>query len=160
MSIALYCLCYVAGHHSPHKAGEFPCDSCFCNIGSLVVFKDHAIVFSPQPLVCFIGKGDDFRSVPILPGLECLGLETDLPMAVALCCLYQQTAYMPVSGLGYAQSIQITSTGILAGGKANVGGKVLCGADEKRLKSPTSVSTANAVTVLTPIKQDSLWTFS
>ena len=36
--------CYVTGYHAPHEAGKFPCDSCFCNIGLLVVSENHAIV--------------------------------------------------------------------------------------------------------------------
>ena len=115
-----YCLCYATGHHAPHEAGEFPCNSCFGNIGPLVIFKDHAIVLSAQPLVCFIGIGDGFRIVPILPGLECPGLETDLPTTVALCCFYQQTAYMPVSGLSDAKAVLITAAGVLTRSKAYV----------------------------------------
>ena len=116
---------HVAGYHAPHKAGEFPCDSCFSDIGSLVVFENHAIVFPPQSLVRFICIGDDLRSVAILTSLECLGLETDLSSTVTLGCFYQQAAHMAVSGLGNAQTVLIVATGIFTWCESDVGSKVL-----------------------------------
>ncbi len=35
--------CYVTGYHAPHEAGKLPGNCCFCDIGLLVVFKDHTI---------------------------------------------------------------------------------------------------------------------
>ena len=35
---------YIAGDHAPHEAGKFPGNSSFCDIGSFIIFKDHAIV--------------------------------------------------------------------------------------------------------------------
>ena len=117
--------CHVAGYYAPHEAGKFPGDSCFSNIGPLVIFKNHTIVLPPQPLVRFIGIGDDFRIVTILSGLERLGLESNLSSTITLGCFYQQTADMTVSGLSNSQAVLVATTGILARGKSDLGCKVL-----------------------------------
>lgn len=31
----LYGSCDIAGHHAPHKAGQFPGNRCFCHVGFL-----------------------------------------------------------------------------------------------------------------------------
>ena len=112
--------CHVVGYHAPHEAGKFSRDSCFCDIGPLIVPENHAIVLSPKPLIRFIGIGDDFRSVAILSGLESFRLEADLAPAITLGGLYQQAADMTVSSLGDPKAVLIITTGIFTRGKADV----------------------------------------
>lgn len=99
--------CHMTGYHAPHETGEFPCDCCFCNIRSLVVFKNHPIILSSQTLISFISISYDFGGIPFLAGLQCFGFETDLSPTIALSCFYQQASDMAVSGFGDAETIFI-----------------------------------------------------
>lgn len=149
---------YIISNHAPRKAVKFSGNRSFGYIGSLIIMQHHTIVTAPQTFIRFIRIRDDLRVVSLLPRFKCLGFKPDCTPRIGWeastsSILTWRFPALVILSLVWSSPLE-SSPGVRPMEDAK------CCAEAKRLKSPASVSTPRAVTVLTPRKQLSLWTFS
>ncbi len=114
----------MASHHPPDKAGKFTGNS---SSGDIVwTGKSNSFEFAFQPLIGFVGIGNDSRFIPLLSVFQCHGFFSYLTSAVALGGFSEQRSQMRISFLGDPGSENVGAAGMLAWSETQICREAVC----------------------------------